>query len=362
MNSTSKTVSSASPSMTALLVMIGHRIALEKCYRDLFDEDELALVNHMINTAISAESGYLKWSLEKSFVSLPYFAQQGFLNRGITPGFDAHKTARKLMIKNKIEDDINNNNVEQVVFLSGGYDPRSYMLSKKYPNAQFFELDRGDTRKIKIDALMQLPKVVNTDSLEINYAPDIVNINHNLHLIDCDFLLDDLQEKLRLGGYDSDKKTLFIAEGLTMYLSAEDNKKLLGKLFMSLRDGEEVLLSFRAMMHNPLAITDKMHESSKETFQFALPPEGVAGFVKDTGFELSAKMLAAELLDWVHCQITHMAPQSSTPRGDNYYLLRRNEELLLQKDVPNTDINSIPPIVNTQISGHRYESSGCGIL
>lgn len=358
MQSTSIPTTSASPSLTALLVMVGFKIALERCYKDLFEKDELPLVNHMINTAIAAEPSYIKWSLEKAFVSLPYFAQQGFLNRGISPAFDAHKAARKLMIKNKIEEDIQNNGIEQVVFLSGGYDPRSYMLSKKYPGVQFFELDRSDTRKIKIDGLMQIPKVVNTETLEIIYSPTHVSFNHNLHLIECDFLVDDLKVELNKGGYCPNKKTLFIAEGLTMYLSALDNQNLIGKLYDLLHDDEEILLSYRSMISNPLSITDKMHESSNETFQFALSPQNIAAFTNKTGFEVSGKMLCSDLIEWINCQVTYMAPQSTSPRGDNYYLLKRNSKLI-DKEQVNIDINAIPPIVNTEIANHKYESSGC---
>jgi methyltransferase (TIGR00027 family) len=334
---------SASPSVTALLVMLGFRLALANTYNYLMISEELSVVNHLINTALAKNPKYAAW---KSFINLPIQEQQTFLYNNITPGFDAHKLARKLMIKNKIENEIDNKKIEQVVFLSGGYDHRSFMLSKKYPHIQIFELDRGETRKIKIDGLKTLPNEI----LHIQDKQDHMCINHNLHLIECDFLKDDLHAALKAHGYDPQKSTFILGEGLTMYLSQSDNQNLLNKLFDLLSNGEEVLLSFRRTKANPTAFTDKMHASANETFQFSIASSDIPAFINAIGFELTGKMLCSELLDWIHCH-------QEESRGDDYYLLKRNSLLLEQKKQAVTDINSIPLIVDREIPKANYRPS-----
>lgn len=362
MRSTSiSTTTSSSPSITAFLTMAGFKIALEKCYSNLFDSDELKLVNHIINTAISAEPSYIKWSLEKSFVSLPYFAQQGFLNRGISPAFDAHKIGRKLMIKNKIEDAISKDNIEQIIFLNGGYDTRPYLSSKKFPSIQFYEFDNSDTRNIKINALMQIPQVISTETFEVNYSPSYTRFNDNLHLIEYN-PDDDLNAILNKSGFSKDKKTLIIVEDLTPQLSSIDNQKLIEMMFNLLEDGEEVLISYRAMLTNPLTITDKILMSSNESLKFSLLPRRVTEYVNTKGFEITGKMLCSDLIRWVNCQITHMSPQQTIPRGDNYYLLKRNAALITQKTQTIIDINNIPLIIDAEVSTPSYKSSGCTLL
>ena len=336
-------VSSASPSLTALLVMIGFRIALENGHGHLFDADELPLVIHLINTAIAAEPRFVSW---KSFMNLSYAEQQAFFNRNITTGFDAHKAARKLMIKNKIESAIENKKIEQLVFLSGGYDHRSYMLAKKYPHIQIFELDRGETRKIKINGLKTIPSATETVKEEAGHFC----INQNLHLVECDFLSHDLRTQLKSFGYDPAKRTLFIAEGLTMYLTQENNQELLDRLFDLLHEGEEVLLSYRLskVLATPLAA--QLHASSNEPYLFALSPSGVPAFANAKGFAVSGKMLCADLLDWVHCH-------QDEPKGDSYYLLQRSAAVREQKRQTEMDIDRIALISDKSLPGPDTRSN-----
>lgn len=330
-----------SGSLTALLVMIAYKLSLENNEHCSVGEGEKALVNYMIDSAISAEPAFAKW---RDFLKSPAASQQEYFNTNIFSGFASHKLARKSMIKSKIEDAIEHGGVEQVIFLSGGYDHQSYMLANKYDNAHFFELDRGITRKIKIDAIRKLEKDTQQES-------DYVCFNDNLHLIECDFLKQDLREVLMRHHFDPQKRTLFVAEGLTMYLTPEHNRELLNRLFQLLKDGEEVLISYRASKQNPTAVGDQILASSNEPFQFSINPQDLPVYAANSGFDVAGKMLCSDLLDWVQ-------DHQLNPRGDSYFLIRRNSTL--HEKIQNTivDINDVP-LIAERAFGSMRNNYGC---
>ena len=51
-----------------------------------------------------------------------------------------------------------------------------------------------------------------------------ISCNH-VHFVNVDFTRDDVFEKLAEAGYDPDKKTLFLWEGVTLYLSEAEVRK-----------------------------------------------------------------------------------------------------------------------------------------
>ena len=93
----------------------------------------------------------------------------------------------------------------QVVNLGAGYDSRAYRFRDAMPNVQFFEIDlpamiREKKRRLK-EIFGKVPEYV-------AYVP-------------IDFNTQNIPDELKKAGYDRDKKTFFIWEGVTMYISAE---------------------------------------------------------------------------------------------------------------------------------------------
>jgi len=91
--------------------------------------------------------------------------------------------------------------VEQLVILGAGYDTRAYRIDG-CRNIRVFEVDHPATQVIKQEKIKrifgQLPG-------HVLYVP-------------VDFECDNLGEKLLEKGYDRSKKTLFVLEGLIMYI------------------------------------------------------------------------------------------------------------------------------------------------
>jgi methyltransferase (TIGR00027 family) len=93
----------------------------------------------------------------------------------------------------------------QVVNLGAGYDSRAYRFRDAMPGARFFEIDlpamiKEKKRRLKV-VLGQVPG-------DVAYVP-------------IDFNTQTIPDQLAKAGYDPDRKTFFIWEGVTMYISAQ---------------------------------------------------------------------------------------------------------------------------------------------
>lgn len=100
--------------------------------------------------------------------------------------------------------------VAQVVVLGAGYDDRS--LRFRTPGVRFFEVDHPDTQADKRRRLDGL--AADTDAVT---------------LVPADFRVDDLATALAEAGQRSDLPTLFLAEGLLVYLDESAIVGLLGR-------------------------------------------------------------------------------------------------------------------------------------
>jgi methyltransferase (TIGR00027 family) len=90
----------------------------------------------------------------------------------------------------------------QVIILGAGFDSRGYRFPERLRGMRFLEVDYGPTQEHKKQrvraALGSLPQ-------HVRYIP-------------MDFTKDDLLTQLRKGGYSETERSLYIWEGVTMYL------------------------------------------------------------------------------------------------------------------------------------------------
>jgi len=97
--------------------------------------------------------------------------------------------------------------IDQFVLMGAGYDTRAYR-GVNPQQMTFFELDQPDVQAHKLEAL----------------ANANISCDH-VHFVSVDFTRDNVFEKLAEAGYDPDKKTLFLWEGVTLYLSEAEVRK-----------------------------------------------------------------------------------------------------------------------------------------
>jgi methyltransferase (TIGR00027 family) len=159
-----------------------------------------------------------------------YFRLGGWwLSRLGLPGAAVHFALRKRHVESCVRRELEAG-ASQVVVLGAGLDPLSVVLAAEYPERSFVELDHPATQGSRIRALQ----------------PEI-DASRNLHLLALDLSEGSLEQALlddpRLGSsYDPEARTVFLAEGLFMYLEPPDVEAVLA--FVARRSGPESLLLF----------------------------------------------------------------------------------------------------------------------
>ena len=98
---------------------------------------------------------------------------------------------------------------EQFVVLGAGFDTRCYGLLKA-SSLKLFELDQSTTQQLKIQQLNN----AKVDCSAVTFAA-------------ADFTKNDWFQRLEDAGYDPSKKTIFLWEGVTLYLSESEVRKTL---------------------------------------------------------------------------------------------------------------------------------------
>ena len=102
---------------------------------------------------------------------------------------------------------------EQVVLLGAGYDSR-YVRLPEFRRATIFEMDLQSTQVIKKALTRRL------------YG----RLPHNVNYIAIDFSKDSVTEKLMTAGFQFHRKTLFIWEGVILFLNQDIIEETLGNL------------------------------------------------------------------------------------------------------------------------------------
>lgn len=139
-------------------------------------------------------------------------------------------------------------NVEQFVALGAGFDTRSYGQLKD-SNLKLFELDQASTQRLKIQSL----KRASVDCSAVTF-------------VDADFSKEDWLQRLQDNGYDASLKTLFLWEGVTLYLSETDVRKTLQTLKSNAGPGSVVIadiygFDFLKMLNKGSKVLEATNES-----------------------------------------------------------------------------------------------------
>jgi len=95
--------------------------------------------------------------------------------------------------------------IKQVLILGAGFDSRAIRFLNSNDNIKVFEIDTPHTQNAKIK----------------QFEKRKIHIPENNIFVPVDFEKEDLKTKLDESNFDKTEKTLFILEGLTMYLSQD---------------------------------------------------------------------------------------------------------------------------------------------
>jgi len=174
--------------------------------------------------------------------------------------------------------------MEQLVILGAGFDSRAYRIAGM-DQVQVFEVDLPGTRKLK---QIRLEKVLGA-------------VPENVTLIGMNFDEQDLDDILSTAGFQKGKRTLFIWEGVTQYLTADAVNNTLE--FVSGVSGVGSAIVFTYVRRGLIDGTDRP-EWFKPFFSFAsrigsplifgLDQVELEQYLSDRGLKLIADVGAAE--------------------------------------------------------------------
>jgi methyltransferase (TIGR00027 family) len=177
--------------------------------------------------------------------------------------------------------------IEQLVILGAGFDTRAYRIAGM-DQVQVFEVDLPGTRKLK---QTRIEKVLGA-------------VPENVTLVGIDFDRQNLDDVLRAAGFQKGKRTLFIWEGVTQYITAEAVSNTLE--FVSGVSGVESAIVFTYV---PRGIVDgtarpewlgpflSFASRVGSPFIFGLDQAELEQYLSDRGFRLIDDVGAAEYQD-----------------------------------------------------------------
>ena len=152
--------------------------------------------------------------------------QEGIHNPDIF-GFAWLMLVRTRFIDELMERAVRNGAV-QLVILGAGFDTRAHRFTELLKDVAIIEVDYGATQEYK---KQRVEAVLGGAPANVAYAP-------------IDFARESLGEVLRRAGFQSQRKTYFICEGVSMYVPEEGMKATLRAIAEQSAPGSTVLLEY----------------------------------------------------------------------------------------------------------------------
>ena len=164
----------------------------------------------------------------------------------------------------------------QVVILGAGFDTRAYRFADSLRDKKVFEVDYHSTQRLKKQRIEEA----------------FGSVPEHVRFTEIDFKRDTLQDVLRNAGYLPTKKTFFIWEGVSMYLSEQAVRETLRSIAGFSAPGSSLVMDFagRAMID----MLEKFPNLSQHNYTthwgepwiFGLPDGREQEFFHECGLEL----------------------------------------------------------------------------
>jgi methyltransferase (TIGR00027 family) len=203
----------------------------------------------------------------------------------IAPGAYEFMIARTAFFDRIVEQALKENR-EQVVLLGAGYDSRPYRFGEFNQDTKIFELDAKPTQQRKKECLQQAG----------------ISISQQISFVPINFETDNLRDTLMEAGFGLEKKTLFIWEGVTYYLSAEVVDNMLAFVRSNSPSGSSISFDYASVSDEALnedgAKELRKHmqsQHSNEPTKFGIRAGKIEAFLAERGFEVIEHLTAAEM-------------------------------------------------------------------
>jgi methyltransferase (TIGR00027 family) len=221
----------------------------------------------------------LALSLLPSFIRLlihvPYTGRL-FLMVGAAKGIYEYVIARTKYIDAVFRQSLSDK-FSQILFFGAGFDTRALRFPKEARQTRIFELDAPATQEAKIGQYQKR---------HLSIPPDVV-------FVPVDFDRDSLPLKLDQAGFKRDKRSLFILEGVLMYLQPQSVDQTFQTIQDLAAEGSEVVFDYvyaSVLRHENIYYGEKgMVESmakAGEQWHFGIEKGKIEQFLSGYGFEL----------------------------------------------------------------------------
>lgn len=174
---------------------------------------------------------------------------------------------------------------KQLVVIGAGYDTRAYRIAGVKENIRVFEVDHPLTQEVKIRTISE---IFEAPPEHVVYLPVI-------------FGKESVEDKLYPSGYDSRLKTLFIAEGLLMYLPPAAADNLLAFICNASKPGSSFVADYfdvsvvdGASSLKEAQVLKSFVEREGAHLQFGIPDGSVKAFFSERGFRQVACLGASD--------------------------------------------------------------------
>ncbi len=200
-------------------------------------------------------------------------------------GIYEYVIARTKYIDNIFKESIENG-IDQILIFGAGFDSRAVRFAEKNIKTKIFELDTLHTQTAKIK----------------QFRKKNISIPKDTILIPIDFHVDSVSEKLELNGFKRNKTTLFIMEGIIMYLNKEAVDELFKLIYELAVPGSRVVFDYiyasvlrkENIYYGEKNIHGKVN-SVQEPWLFGIEKGGMEAFLKNYNFNLIQNLNSEDL-------------------------------------------------------------------
>jgi len=203
--------------------------------------------------------------------------------RATVPGLLLHFVLRKRWIEDAVRACLAQGRA-QVVVVGAGFDTLGARLGGAFPRVRFIEIDHPATQAVKRLALSR------------GTAPD------NLHLVSADLARVNLARALDGAPYRRDEPSVFVVEGLLMYLRDVEVAAVLAALAALQGSPGSVILTVmepapdgRARFHNATPLVQRLLAAWNEPFTWAVRRADIVAWLAGAGLRLQAMADSDEL-------------------------------------------------------------------
>lgn len=259
------------PSLTAFVVSLAMlSIREQPAWAELIPEDAARLY------AACTEEASRSRTLFRWLRGLSPATRMALMDRMVAYGFPLHIALRKKTIEAHARRAIEHGST-QLVVIGSGFDSLALRLSRELPALRCFELDRPETIALKRRAIARAE------------FPEPANLS----FVACDLGTMPLHEALgKTPGFQDHVPTFYVAEGLTMYLTEQQNREL----FSAVRacSTHQCTLAFTAIEALSTvsklggALRDRLMSRHDPKFSWCISRSEVDSYLRDLGLTLES--------------------------------------------------------------------------